>query len=43
MRAKPVGFMGAGLSQQVLKNQGTLRLTVRDIFHAKIKRQNPVW
>jgi iron complex outermembrane recepter protein len=32
MRTKPVGFVGAGLSQQVLRNQGTIRLTARDIF-----------
>jgi len=32
MRAKPVGFVGAGISQQILKNQGTIRLTARDIF-----------
>ncbi len=32
MRTNPVSFIGAGLSQQVLKNQGTIRLTARDIF-----------
>jgi outer membrane receptor protein involved in Fe transport len=32
MRVKPVGFIGAGLSQQVLKNKGTLRVSARDIF-----------
>ena len=32
MRVKPVGFVGAGISQQILKNQGTIRLTARDIF-----------
>ncbi|HEX8314188.1 MAG TPA: outer membrane beta-barrel family protein, partial [Flavisolibacter sp.] len=32
VRAKAVGFIGGGLSQQVLKNQGTIRLTARDIF-----------
>jgi iron complex outermembrane recepter protein len=32
IRTSPVGFVGAGLSQQVLKNQGTIRLTARDIF-----------
>lgn len=32
MRVSPVGFVGAGLSQQVLKNKGTIRLTARDIF-----------
>lgn len=35
MKAKPVGFLGAGLSQQVLKNAGTLRLTIRDIFYTQ--------
>ncbi|RYZ53307.1 MAG: TonB-dependent receptor, partial [Chitinophagaceae bacterium] len=34
MRVKPIGGVGAGLSQQVMKGQGTLRLTVRDIFHS---------
>ncbi|RYZ30009.1 MAG: TonB-dependent receptor [Chitinophagaceae bacterium] len=32
LRTNPVGFVGAGLSQQVLKNKGTIRLTARDIF-----------
>jgi iron complex outermembrane recepter protein len=32
LRVKPVGFIGAGISQQILKNKGTLRLTARDIF-----------
>lgn len=32
MRTSPVGFVGAGLSQQVLKNKATIRLTARDIF-----------
>jgi iron complex outermembrane recepter protein len=32
IRTNPVGFVGAGLSQQVLKNQGTIKLTARDIF-----------
>jgi hypothetical protein len=35
MRAKPIWFVGAGLSQQVLKNQGTIRLTLRDIFYTQ--------
>ncbi len=35
MRAKPGEFIGAGLSQQVLKKQGTLRLTARDIFYTQ--------
>ncbi len=29
---QPIGMLSAGLSQQVLKNQGTIRLNVRDIF-----------
>ncbi|MDB5196730.1 MAG: hypothetical protein JWP88_1101, partial [Flaviaesturariibacter sp.] len=37
-RVKSLGVIGAGLSQKVLKNQGTLRLTVRDIFHSQILR-----
>jgi iron complex outermembrane receptor protein len=32
LKTKPVGFVGAGLSQQILKNKGTIRLTARDIF-----------
>ena len=32
MRTNPIWFIGAGLSQQVLKNKGTLRLSARDIF-----------
>lgn len=32
IRTSPVGFIGAGLSQQVLKNKGMVRLTARDIF-----------
>jgi hypothetical protein len=35
LRVRPVGFVGAGVSQQVLKNKGTLRLTARDIFHTQ--------
>jgi outer membrane receptor protein involved in Fe transport len=35
MQASPIGFIGAGFSQQVLKNQGTLRFTVRDIFYTQ--------
>lgn len=33
MRVKPIGLVGAGLSQQVMKGQGILRLSVRDIFY----------
>lgn len=38
MRAKSIAFMGLGLSKQVLKNQGTVRLSVRDVFHSQIFR-----
>ena len=32
MRVRPVSMVGAGISQQILKNKGTIRLTARDIF-----------
>ncbi|HEU4471923.1 MAG TPA: outer membrane beta-barrel family protein, partial [Flavisolibacter sp.] len=32
MRTRPVGQVTAGVSKQVLKSKGTIRLTVRDIF-----------
>jgi iron complex outermembrane receptor protein len=32
MRVRPVGFVGAGLSQQLWKGKGNLRLSARDIF-----------
>lgn len=35
MRVKPIGLVGAGLSQRVLKNKGTIRLTARDIFYTQ--------
>lgn len=35
MRVRPVGFIGAGLSQQVLKNKGVIRLTARDILRTQ--------
>ncbi|MES2777878.1 MAG: TonB-dependent receptor [Bacteroidota bacterium] len=35
MRVKAMGIIGAGVSQQVLKNQGMLRLSVRDMFHTQ--------
>jgi hypothetical protein len=35
MRVKPVGFVGAGISKQVLKNKGTIRFTARDIFYTQ--------
>jgi hypothetical protein len=33
--SKPVGGVMAGFSQQVLKNKGTIRLAVRDIFYTQ--------
>jgi hypothetical protein len=38
VRVRSIGVIGAGLSQKVLRNQGTLRLTVRDILHSQIQR-----
>ena len=35
MRVRPVGFIGAGFSQQLLKNKATIRLTARDILHTQ--------
>lgn len=35
MRFRPVGMVAAGFSQQLLKNKGTLRLNVRDIFYTQ--------
>ncbi|HET7897728.1 MAG TPA: outer membrane beta-barrel protein, partial [Flavisolibacter sp.] len=35
MQVRPVGFVGAGLSQQVLKGQGMIRLSARDIFYTQ--------
>ena len=35
VKAKAVGFVAAGISQQLLKNNATLRLTVRDIFYTQ--------
>ena len=34
-RVRGLGFMGLGLSKQVMKGQGSLRLAVRDIFHSQ--------
>lgn len=34
-RVRPVAFMGAGISQQILKGKGTVRLTARDIFYSQ--------
>lgn len=34
-RVKPLGVIGAGVSQQVLKGKGTVRLTARDIFYTQ--------
>jgi hypothetical protein len=38
VRVKSLAVMGAGLRQKVLKNKGTLSLSVRDIFHSQIQR-----
>jgi hypothetical protein len=35
IKVQSVGFIGAGLSQKILKNQGVLRVTARDIFHTQ--------
>ena len=35
MRVSPVGFVGAGLSQHVLKGIVNIRLTARDIFYTQ--------
>lgn len=32
VKAKPIGFIGAGFSKQMMKGQGTLRIAMRDIF-----------
>jgi outer membrane receptor protein involved in Fe transport len=38
LRVRSIGVIGAGFSQQVLKNKGTVRLTARDIFHTQRPR-----
>jgi len=38
MRVDAIWFIGAGISQQIMKGKGTLRLTARDIF--RTQRQN---
>ena len=38
IKIKSIGMLPAGFSQQVLKNQGTVRLTVRDIFYTQKSR-----
>jgi iron complex outermembrane receptor protein len=35
MKVKAMTVVGAGLSKQVMKNKGTIRLSVRDIFHSQ--------
>jgi hypothetical protein len=35
MRVNSIVIIGAGFSQQILKNKGSLRLTARDIFHTQ--------
>lgn len=34
-KAHPMGMMSVGFSQQVLKNQGTIRINIRDIFYTQ--------
>lgn len=38
IRVRPVGMVGAGISQQVFKKKGVIRLTARDIFRTQILR-----
>jgi iron complex outermembrane receptor protein len=35
MKVNAIGFVGAGISQQIWKNKGTIRLTARDIFYTQ--------
>lgn len=35
MRIEPIFIMGAGISQKILKNKGTIRFTARDMFHTQ--------
>jgi iron complex outermembrane receptor protein len=35
MKVNAIGFVGAGISQQIWKNKGTIRLTARDIFYSQ--------
>ncbi len=43
IRVRPLGFVGAGVSQQILKNKGMIRLTARDIFFTqKVKGSSTV-
>lgn len=35
VRAKPIGFIGAGFSKQMMKGKSTLRVSVRDIFYTQ--------
>jgi outer membrane receptor protein involved in Fe transport len=36
IHTKPFGMMSVGLSKQVMKNKGTLRLNVRDVFKTQV-------
>lgn len=38
IHAKPFGMLSAGISKQMLKNKGTLRLNIRDIFKTQYFR-----
>jgi hypothetical protein len=35
LHAEPIGFVWAGVSKQIMKNNGTIRVTVRDIFYTQ--------
>ena len=35
MKAKAVGFVGVGISQQIMKGKGMVRLSVRDLFYSQ--------
>ncbi|MBC7828250.1 MAG: TonB-dependent receptor [Chitinophagaceae bacterium] len=35
IRARPMGMMSLGVSKQVMKNKGTLRLNIRDVFYTQ--------
>lgn len=35
LEVEPIGFVWAGVSKQIMKNNGTIRLTVRDIFYTQ--------
>ncbi|MET0636603.1 MAG: TonB-dependent receptor [Chitinophagaceae bacterium] len=38
VRSRSVGTLGAGIGKQVMKNKGTVRISIRDIFYSQISR-----